>query len=79
MIILANQIEGILSLGGSVSVGVGVGMGKFLPSQLETFAAIAARSGASLEVRVEQGSIIATSQLERIAALGNGRVKFIFN
>lgn len=67
---MSSQIERIISLGG----GVRVDGSKFMSSQLERFASLAAKSGARVEI-FNVGHLM-SSQLDRIAAYGNGRVLF---
>ena len=72
MTLLPSQIEKIIALGG----GVAIDASKYLPSQLERFAAFASQSGATL-ILYNCGKLL-PSILERIAAFGKGRVIFKF-
>lgn len=69
---LPNNIERIISLGGGVSIDAT----KYLPNNLERFAAFASQSGATLIIRNCHN--LFPVNLERIAAFGKGRVIFEF-
>ena len=64
------QIERIISLGGGFSLDAS----KYLPNQLERFAAFAAQSEATLILN--NCNYLLPNQLERIAAFGKGKVVF---
>lgn len=67
--LLPHQIEKVLASGGGISIDGS----KFLPHQLERFAAYAASSGARLVIR---NCKLLPHQMERVAAYGNNRVIF---
>lgn len=68
-----QSIEKIISLGGGVSIDAS----KYLPISLERFAAFASQTGATIIMRNCDGFL--PTSLERIAALGKGRVIFEFS
>lgn len=67
---LPQSLERILLIGGSISID----SSQYLPVSMERFAALAAKSGASLTIRNAQKLL--PISLERIAAIGQGRVIF---
>ena len=67
---IPSEVERIISLGGGVSIDAS----KYLPSNLERFAAFAATSGAIIILR--NSDHLLPSTMERIAAFGKGKVIF---
>lgn len=68
--LLPQIIERILARGGGISIDAS----KYPPQSLERFASFTAQSGARLILRNCEGVLPQT--LEKIAAIGNGRVIF---
>lgn len=71
--LLPQNIERIISFGGGVSIDAS----KYLPANLERFAAFAFQSGTTIIMR-NCNNILPTA-LERIAAFGKGKVIFEFD
>ncbi len=65
-----HSIERIISLGGGVSIDAS----KYLAPTIERFAALAAQSGCTLIIRNPE--VLSLATMERIAALGRGKVIF---
>lgn len=70
MFMLTQTIERILALGGGVSIDAS----KYMPHSLERFASFASQSGATLILRNCKNLL--PGNMERIAALGKGKVIF---
>ena len=71
--LLPQSIERIIARGGNVTLDAS----RFLPQQLERFAAIA--NSAGVTVSLKNCNRILPQTLERIAQQGGGRIHFIFD